>query len=60
VTELDLSDNVLELLACAFRAPEEGRFEAARGLGAEAAKYFEDAEIIAMARRRAEIEDNAA
>ena len=47
MTEHDLLNNALVLLALAFRAADEGRFAAARGLSANAAKYFEDAEIIA-------------
>ena len=60
MTEHDLMNNALELLKAALRAADEGRFAAARGLAAEAAKYFEDAQIIAIASRRVEIEDDAA
>src|SRR5215472_11988702 len=40
MTEHDLMNNARELLKAALRAAEEGRFAAARGLAAEAAKYF--------------------
>ena len=59
VTEQDLLDNALELLVQAFRAADEGRFAAARGLGAAAARYFEDAEIIIAAKQRV-LRDDAA
>ena len=59
VTEQDLLDNALELLVQAFRAADEGRFAAARGLSAEAARYFEDAEIIVAAKHRV-LRDDAA
>ena len=59
MTEHDLLNNALVLLALAFRAADEGRFAAARGLSANAAKYFEDAEIIAAAKRRAVTDDAA-
>ena len=59
MTEQDLLDNALELLVQAFRAADEGRFAAARGLGAAAARYFEDAEIIIAAKQRV-LRDDAA
>jgi hypothetical protein len=59
VTEHDLLNNALELLIQAFCAADEGRFAAARGLSAVAAQYFEDAEIIAAAKRRAVTDDAA-
>jgi hypothetical protein len=58
MTEHDLLNNALELLSLAFHAADEGRFAAARGLTAVAAKYFEDAEVIAMVRHQAEIDDD--